>query len=80
MEKFAPSAPPINPHHGRRSGKIFSRQQRYQARFFSLQIDSVQGEAFDTMIQNNGTVVFQSGERINIPATLEIIWEVNFSL
>ena len=48
--------------------------------FLSLQIDSVQGEAFDTMIQNNGTVVFQSGERINIPATLEIIWEVNFSL
>ena len=32
------------------------------------------------MIQNNGTVVFQSGERISIPATLEIIWEVNFSL
>jgi hypothetical protein len=32
------------------------------------------------MIQNNGTVVFQSGERIRIPATLEIIWEVNFSL
>ena len=32
------------------------------------------------MIQNSGTVVFQSGERIRIPAALEIIWEVNFLL